>query len=123
VRHEHEELRAQLDALSRAAFTPMPTVVPCPHCTHGSRTGPNGEHWRCYACAGTGRIMDYASADAERLEGMSETTTPQPQPEQPQPEADPTELEPDEQDRPDRERDRPDRQQQEPKQYRKPQRS
>ena len=31
-----------------------PAPTPCPHCTRGTTTGPNGEVWRCYFCGGTG---------------------------------------------------------------------
>jgi hypothetical protein len=30
-------------------------LVRCDHCTDGHRTGPNGEHQRCYKCAGIGQ--------------------------------------------------------------------
>jgi hypothetical protein len=29
--------------------------TPCPHCTRGTRIGPNGEAWKCHHCGGTGR--------------------------------------------------------------------
>ena len=28
--------------------------TPCPHCTRGTTTGPNGEVWRCHFCGGSG---------------------------------------------------------------------
>ena len=33
------------------------TPIQCGHCDRGSRTGPNGEHWRCAFCRGTGQIL------------------------------------------------------------------
>lgn len=30
-----------------------PAPTPCPHCTRGTTTGPNGESWRCSYCGGS----------------------------------------------------------------------
>lgn len=52
--HEHEELRDQLNHA---------TTVVCPRCVRGSVTGPNGEHWRCAFCGGTGLLREPADDD------------------------------------------------------------